>query len=48
MSGFLAMTASNPLMFVELFFWKTSQDLYELTQGYGALERERYQIHVCS
>ena len=35
------MTTKNPLMFVELLFWKTSQDCYELTAGYGTREREK-------
>ena len=35
------MAAKNPLMFVELLMWKTSQDVYELTEGYGALQRDR-------
>ena len=41
-AGFFAAAAKNPLIFVELLFWKTSQDVYELTEGYGALERERF------
>ena len=40
-SGFFATAEKNPLIFVELLFWKTSQDVYELTEGYGTLERER-------
>lgn len=36
------MASKNPLMFVELLLWKTSRDCYELTEGYGTLERERY------
>ena len=40
--GFLQMASKNPLMFVELLLWKTSRDCYELTEGYGTLERERY------
>ena len=39
--GFFEMAKANPLMFVELLFWKTSRDCYELTQGYGTLEREK-------
>jgi timeless len=39
--GFLHMSASNPLMFVELLFWKTSRDCYELEMGYGTTEREK-------
>ena len=35
------MAAKNPLVFVELLIWKTSQDVYELTEGYGTLQRER-------
>ena len=42
-AGFFGAAAKNPLIFVELLFWKTSQDVYELTEGYGALERERFE-----
>ena len=35
------MAARNPLMFMELLFWKTSKDCYELEMGYGVVERER-------
>ena len=41
-AGFFEAADKNPLIFVELLFWKTSQDVYELTEGYGALERERF------
>ena len=40
-SSFLHMSSKNPLVFVELLLWKTSQEVYELTEGYGTLERER-------
>ena len=40
-AGFFHMADTNPLVFVELLLWKTSQEVYELTEGYGALERER-------
>ena len=36
------MAEKNPLMFVELLFWKTSRDCYELEMGYGTVERQRY------
>ena len=39
--SFFHMGSQNPLVFVELLVWKTSQDVYELSEGYGALERER-------
>ncbi len=39
--GFFSMAACNPLMFVELLFWKTSRDCYELEMGYGTVEMER-------
>ena len=45
-AGFFAAAAKNPLIFVELLFWKTSQDVYELTEGYGALERERFDYKI--
>ena len=35
------MAGKNPLLFAELLFWKTSRDCYELTEGYGTLEREK-------
>ena len=35
------MASKNPLVFVELLLWKTSRDVYELTEGYGTVERER-------
>lgn len=48
-SGFFHMAGKNPLLFAELLFWKTSRDCYELTEGYGALEREKYVVkgRVC-
>ncbi len=39
--SFFSMAARNPLMFMELLFWKTSKDCYELEMGYGVVERER-------
>ena len=35
------MASKNKLMFVELLMWKTSKDVYELTEGYGTMEREQ-------
>lgn len=43
--GFFHMAEKNPLMFVELLFWKTSRDCYELEMGYGTVERHRYISH---
>ena len=45
-AGFFHMSTTNPLMFVELLFWKTSQDCYELSEGYGVFQRERYVCYV--
>ncbi|KAL5509288.1 hypothetical protein EMCRGX_G004628 [Ephydatia muelleri] len=39
-SGFFAMASTNPLMFAEILYWKTAADVYELSEGYGARERE--------
>ena len=40
------MAKGNSLMFVELLFWKTSRDCYELEVGYGTLEKERLVMWV--
>ena len=40
-AGFFHMASKNPLVFVELLLWKTSRDVFELTEGYGTVERER-------
>ena len=34
------MASTNPMMFAEVLFWKTTADVYELTEGYGAKEKE--------
>jgi hypothetical protein len=46
--GFFEMAKSNPLMYVELLFWKTSHDCYELTRVYGTLEREKHVLIMFS
>ena len=35
------MCEQNPVAFVELMFWKTSGECYELTEGYGTLARRK-------
>ena len=40
------MCKTNPVAFVELLFWKTSAECYELIEGYGTLARKRYQPMV--
>lgn len=39
--GFFEAASENPIMFVEVLFWKTPADCYEITEGYGSLARER-------
>lgn len=40
-SKFIDHTYRNPVLFVEVLFWKTSGECYEITEGYGVLERKR-------
>ena len=41
MRGFFEAASGNPILFVEVLFWKTTADCYEITEGYGSLARER-------
>ncbi|XP_033625344.1 protein timeless homolog [Asterias rubens] len=38
---FFEMAASNKKMFMELLFWKDTRDIYELTEGYGAVMEKK-------
>lgn len=33
---FVELAAKNPLIYMELLFWKTSRDAYEIEEGYGS------------
>ena len=41
-SSFFKLTAKNPLSFGEILSWKSASSCYEMTEGYGVMERERY------
>lgn len=35
------MSKTNPVIFLEVLFWKTSGECFELTEGYGTLARKK-------
>lgn len=37
---FMDVASKNPLTFVELLFWKTSRDAYEIEEGYGSYKEK--------
>ncbi|XP_038077743.1 protein timeless homolog isoform X2 [Patiria miniata] len=38
---FFEMAASNPKMYMELLFWKDARDLFEISEGYGAVMEKK-------
>ncbi|XP_022107896.1 protein timeless homolog [Acanthaster planci] len=38
---FFEMAASNPKIFMELLFWKDAKDLFEISEGYGAVMEKK-------
>ncbi|XP_052126386.1 protein timeless homolog [Frankliniella occidentalis] len=37
---FVELATQNPLIYVELLFWKTSRDAYEIEEGYGSYKEK--------
>ena len=33
---------TNPMVVVDLLFWKSNAECYETVEGYGSLEKQRY------
>lgn len=39
LSNFFAVAATNKTLFVEVLFWKTKAEVYELEEGYGTFQQ---------
>lgn len=37
---FVELASKNPLIYVELLFWKNSRDAYEIEEGYGSYQEK--------
>lgn len=42
MKKFFETVPKNPKIFMELFFWKDNKEIFELSEGYGAVRRQGY------